>query len=306
MTSSAILPLGWSAILILATFPAPLRAQYSQTIIRAEVNLIRVLFTAFDRRGRHVTGLTNGDVEIYEDGVRQSLEYFRKQTDAESQEEPLAVALLMDTSGSVKDKLPLEQTIAIDFLKRVLRPQRDRAAIVRFDTRVTPVQDFTDDIGQLESALQSLVSGGTTALYDAIYLASEEKLKSAPGRKVMVVVSDGEDTSSKTTRKQAIEAAQRNDVTIFAVGINSQGSRPEFVPLKEFAQETGGRFFNSRPATREMTRVFHEMVETLKQQYDVFYYSTNQKKDGTFRAIKILLKKKHARVQHRVGYYAPR
>lgn len=299
-----------AAFLALAVLSAPMIAQTPQTVIRTEVNLVHVLFSAFDRKGKHVAGLTTSDVEIYEDGTRQGIEFFRHQSDYESQAEPLAIVLLMDTSGSVKDKLGLEQAIALDFFKQVLRPQKDSAAIVQFDNRVGTVQDFTDDVEQLGKVLHSLRAVGSTALYEAVYMASdmasEEKLKMAPGRRVMVIVSDGEDTSSKVSRKDAIEAAQRNDVIIFAVGVNTQGFKSDFVSLKEFARETGGRFFNTRSNMREMSRVFQEMIEALKQHYNIFYYSTNQRKDGTFRAIHVRVKKKRVRVQHRVGYYAPR
>lgn len=285
---------------------APGHAQHpSHSVIRTQVNLVRVLFTAFDRKGKHVLGLTANDVEIYEDGVRQEIEFFRHQRDAESQAEPLSIVLLMDTSGSVKDKLNLEQTIAADFFKQVLRPQRDRAAIVRFDSRVSLEQGLTDDLGKLESVLRALNAAGSTSLYDAVYWAAGEELKRATGRKAMVVISDGEDTSSKASRRQAIQAAQRNDVTVFTVGVHTQGYKPEFAPLKEFARETGGRFFNPRPNLREMSKVFRQMTEALKQHYNIFYYSKNQRRDGSFRTIQIQVRKKRVRVQHRIGYYAP-
>ena len=281
-------------------------AQMPQTVIRSHVNLVHVPFAAFDNRGRHIAGLTTGDVEIYEDGARQSIEYFRQQSDPALQTEPLSIILMMDTSGSVKDKLELEQAIAIDFLRKMLRPGQDQAAIVQFDTRVTRVEDFTDDIDLLDRALRSLAASGTTALYEAVHMAAERMFSLVSGRKVMVIVSDGEDTSSKIGRHQAVEAAQRNDVTIFTVGINTQGYRSEFASLKDFGWETGGHFFSPKLSVRELSRVFRDMADTIKQHYNVFYYSTNQRFDGSFRAIEVRVRKKKARVQHRLGYYAPR
>ncbi|MBI4457165.1 MAG: VWA domain-containing protein [Acidobacteria bacterium] len=288
----------------IATLPSTGRAQELQTVVRAEVNLVSVLFTAFDTKGRHIAGLTTSDLDIYEDGMKQDIEFLRSQGDLDSEAEPLTIVLLMDTSGSVKEKLGVERAIARDFFKRVLRRAKDLAAIVQFNTRVAPVQEFTDNVEKLEEALQSLTATGSTALYDAICLAAVEKLASAAGRRVIVIVSDGEDTSSRSTLREAIGAAQKNNAVIFAVGVNAAGSKSEFVPLRELAKETGGRFFNPGPKMREMAKVFREMIETLKRQYHIFYYSKNQRKDGAFRAIQIRIKRKHVHVLHRIGYYA--
>ena len=287
-------------VLLAMPAPAPLRAQGS--VIRAQVNLVNVLFSAFNRRGEQVKGLTRNDIEVYEDNVKQNIEFFLYEGGSDA--EPLTIALLMDTSGSVKDKLGLEQSIALDFFKDVLRPRRDLAAVIDFGSEVTLVQDFTDDLGRLETALRSLRAGGSTALYDAIYLAAEDKLKQEAGRKVILIVSDGDDTSSKIKRKEAIDTAQKNDTTIFAIGVNE--FRADFGALEEMAKETGGRFFSAAANSRDITKAFQSILGILKQQYNVSYYSSNQKRDGTFRRILIRVKRDNVRLQHRNGYYAPR
>ena len=212
----------------------------------------------------------------------------------------------MDTSASVKDKLTIEQTIAADFFKQILRPKKDLAALIEFGSEVALVQDFTDDLGRLERALDSLRGGGNTALYDAVYLAAEDKLKAEAGRKVILIVSDGADTSSKTKRQEAIDAAQKNDVTVFSIGVKSRTFGADFRALEGLSRETGGRFFDPQVDMREITAAFNSILTTLKQQYNISYYSTNQKKDGSFRRIQIRAKKDNIRVQHRSGYYAPR
>jgi Ca-activated chloride channel family protein len=280
-------------------------AQAPPPVIRSSVDLVQVPFAAFDGRGRNISGLTRGDVEVYEDGARQSIELFRPQTDPAMQAERTTVVLMIDTSASVKDKLKMEQAIALDFFRKVLRPGIDQAAVVQFNSRVGLVQDFTNDLEELDAALRSLSASGTTSLYEAVQMTCQGILGHISGRKILVVLSDGDDTSSRIPRSRAVETAQRNDVTIFSVGVNTQGYRSEFASLKEFASETGGRFFRPKLSEKELVKVFGQMIDLIKQHYNIFYYSTNPKTDGSFRAIQIRLRKKNARVQHRLGYYAP-
>lgn len=277
----------------------------SQTIIRAQVNLVDVLFSVFDKKGKHIEALTKNDVEVFEDGIKQNIEFFHREGES-GPPQPLTIVLLVDTSGSVRDKLGLEQVIALDFFKNVLRPKKDLAAIIQFDSEVALVQDFTDDLDRLGAALRSLRAGGSTMLYDAVYLAAEEKLKSEAGRKVIVALTDGADTASKITRKEAIVTSQKNDVILFGIGVKSREFPEDFGALKDLARETGGRFFNPQSNMREITEAFQEILTTLKKQYSVSYYSINQKKDGSFRRLQIRVKRDNIRVAHRSGYYAPR
>ena len=156
--------------------------------IRAEVALVNVIFTAVDKNGRHVPDLKTGDFMVFEDRIPQKVEYFSelgKGTDV-----PLTIALLIDTSGSVKSKLAYEKETAAEFFREVLRKGKDLALIIQFDSDVNLVQDFTDDPTRLINSLDSLEAGNSTALYDAIFLAADEKLKDETGRKIIVVITD--------------------------------------------------------------------------------------------------------------------
>jgi VWFA-related protein len=292
--------LAGAAILSLCSSGMP--QQESQTTIRAEVALVNVVFTAIDKDGRPVPGLKADDFQIFENRTPQNIEYFSAL--GKGSEVPLTIALLIDTSGSVKKKLDFEKDTAAEFLKEVLRPSKDLALIIQFDADVNLVQDFTQRQEDLLRALEGLKAGNSTALYDAVYLAAEEKLKGEIGRKVMVVITDGDDTSSKVHKEEAIEAAQKHDVIIYGIGVRSE----DFVPgvLKKFADETGGAFFSPHAQFSEIQAAFRAIGEEIQGQYSLAYSSTNKKKDGTFRSIDLRCKVRGVRVRTRKGYYAPK
>src|SRR5262249_12779880 len=149
----------------------------------------------------------------------QRIEYFSDLS--HGSDVPLTMALLIDTSGSVKDKLEYEKTTAREFFSRVLRKNKDLALIIQFDSDVNLVQDFTDDPDRLAAALDGLQAGNSTSLYDAVFLAVDEKLKNETGRKVILVISDGDDNASRLRKEVAIEVSQRHDVIIFGIGVKS-------------------------------------------------------------------------------------
>jgi len=277
--------------------------QESQTTIRAEVALVNVVFTAVDGKGHPVHGLTKNDFQIFENKVPQQIEYF----DAlgKSSAVPLTIALLIDTSGSVKNKLDFEKETAAEFFKEVLRPDRDLALIIQFDSDVNLVQDFTQNQKDLLNALESLRAGNSTTLYDAVFLAADEKLKGEVGRKVMVVITDGEDTSSKMKKEDAIQAAQQNDVLIYGIGVRGD-DMTNFGILKKFSEETGGVFFSPRARFSEIQDAFKAIGEDIQGQYSLAYSATNKKKDGMFRSIDLRCKVSGVRVRARKGYYAPK
>lgn len=223
-------------------FSRRVSAQDSQATIRAEVALVDVVFAATDRNGHPVRGLKAEDFQIFEDKTPQKIEYFSNL--GKGSEVPLTIALLIDTSGSVKDKLDFEKATAAEFFKQILRPNRDLALIIQFDADVNLVQDFTQSQKSLVNALAGLQAGNSTALYDAVFLAADEKLKGEIGRKVMVIITDGGDTSSKLRKEAAIEAAQKSYVLIYGVGVRSPDS--DFGVLKKFAEETGSVFLSAR------------------------------------------------------------
>jgi len=277
--------------------------QEQQPTIRAEVALVNVVFTAVDRNGHHVTGLKAGDFMVFEDRQPQKIEYFSELD--KGSEVPLTIALLIDTSGSVKSKLEFEKETAAEFFREVLRKNRDLALIIQFDSEVNLLQDFTNDPNLLIGALDTLQAGNSTALYDAIYLAADEKLKGEVGRKIIVVITDGEDTSSKLRDKAAIEAAQKSDVLIYGIGVRSDMGT-NFGVLKRFAEETGGAFFSPRARFQEIQAAFRAIGEDIQGQYSLAYSSTNPKRDGSFRSIEVRSKLPGVRIRTRKGYYAPR
>ncbi len=304
---AAAMKLKYLWLLILAGFWAgdggrAIFSQDPQTIIRAEVSLVNVVFTAVDRNGRHISGLKRSDFEISEDRQRQTIEYFSEL--GKGSEVPLTIALLVDTSASVRDKLEFEKTTAAEFLNEVLRPEKDLALLIEFNSEVNLVQDFTQNRDVLIRALKTLKAGNNTALYDAIYLAAEEKLKGEIGRKVMVVITDGDDIASKVKKEDALAAAQKNDVVIYGIGV--QGEVTNFGILKNFAKETGGAFFSPRAKFQEIQAAFQSIGREIQGQYSLGYVSTNKKKDGTFRKIDLRCRTRAATLKVRKGYYAPK
>jgi Ca-activated chloride channel homolog len=277
------------------------RAQEPQTTIRTEVALVNIVFSVVERGGKFVKGLKADDFTVFEDKAPQKIEYFNEFDKAN--EVPLTIAMLLDTSGSVKDKLQYEKKTAADFLHSVLRRNKDLALLIQFDSEVNLVQDFTQNPNDLIDALDTLRAGNSTALYDAVFLAVEEKLKAETGRKVIVAITDGEDTSSKVRKEVAIEAAQRSDVIIYGIGVRGDFGA-NFGVLKKFSDDTGGSFFSPRARLAEMEAAFKAIGEELQGQYSLAYTSTNKKRDGSFRAIEIRSKLSGVRVRARKGYYA--
>jgi len=282
---------------------AEAQGQNPQTTIRTEVALVNVIFSATDHGGKPVRALTADDFLVFEDKQPQKIEYFSDLS--KGTEVPLTIALLIDTSGSVKNKLTFEKQTAAEFFKDVLRRNKDLALIIQFDSEVNLVQDFTEDPNRLIAALDTLQAGNSTALYDAIYLAVDDKLKGETGRKVIVVITDGDDTSSKLRKEEAIEIAQKNDVLIYGIGVRGDYGA-NFGVLKKFAEETGGNFFSPRARFSEIQAAFKAIGEDLAGQYSLAYSSTNKKKDGTFRSIEVRCKTSGVRVRARKGYYAPK
>lgn len=289
-------------ILLATSLASAQDADIPTPIIRAEVEVVQILSTVRDRRGNYLVDLTRDDFEVYEDGARQEIQYFSFQSDDSA--EPLAIALLIDTSGSVKDQLSFLQQAAAEFLSQTLRPEWDLAAVVQFDSDIRLVQDFTFDFGRLEAAVDELAAGGTTKLYDAIWLAAGDMLAQETGRRVMVVLSDGEDTQSMLSDQDAIRKAQENDVAIYGIGVRSAGFTADFRQLRRFAEATGGLFFNSRMELGQLRSVFSQINRELKHQYSLGYVSNNRERDGTFRKIEVRAKRSGLKVTHRKGYYA--
>src|SRR5262245_40201634 len=212
-------------------------------VFSVDVASVDVLFTVMDKKGRVVRNLRSDQIRVYEDDFPQTITTFSAEANL-----PLNIALLIDVSGSVRDKLRFERDAAEQFFKSTLIRGKDRAVAITFDTRVELVQDFTDDAEQLARSMRKIRAGGGTALFDAIQVSVNRKLKDQEGRRILVVITDGDDTASKTTLVDAINTAQRNDVIIYVVSTNSSGFWGEKnwlgdETLERLSEPTGGRVF---------------------------------------------------------------
>ncbi len=272
-------------------------------VIRASVDVVNVLCTVRDRQQNYVIDLKQENFEIIEDGVRQKVQFFSNETGEDAQ--PLTVVLLIDTSGSVKDKLGFLQEAASEFLSQTLRKNKDLAAVVQFDSEVSLIQDFTYDYSVLEDAILSIRAGGSTKLYDAIWVSVNELLRHEVGRRMLVILSDGADTQSMTRDNEALKVAQEQDVVIYGIGVRSGRFGSDFGQLKKFAEGTGGLFFNSKVDLQKLREAFTRINRGIKNQYALGYVSTNPRRDGSFREVKVRMKRSGLKVTHRKGYYAP-
>ncbi len=272
---------------------------------RVSVDLVNVFCSVWDKNtNSFVTNLTRDDFAVYEDSKKQEIKNFVRETNL-----PLTIALLVDTSQSVAPKLKFEQEAATSFFHSVLR-DNDRAMLVEFDSGVTLVQDFTNDANKMAKQLKSLRAAGGTSLYDAIYLASDEKLIRETGRKAIVLVSDGEDQNSKMNFDQALEIALKAEATIYSISVNRGGffgvgsTKEGDRVMKQLAEETGGRaFFPFK--VEELDDAFRQINQELRSQYNIGYLSNNTKRDGTYRKVEIKIAEKGLKISYRKGYYAP-
>jgi Ca-activated chloride channel homolog len=277
--------------------PTPPRDD-DQESITTFIRRVRLPITVVDKKGQFVPGLTKNDFLVFEDKVPQQIETF---SDDLGQALPLYVAVLMDTSPSTAGKLKFEQESAMNFIQSVVRPRRDQALFATFDDDINLRQDFTDKLDLLDKAVFGVKKLGTqTALFDAVWQFCDEKLRSVAGRRVMVIVTDGEDTYSRANIHDAIDIAQRTETTIFA--ISTKAGFLSTVPgvqagevkdqkdrdLVTLAEETGGvAFFTGDMLSLE--RSFTKISKELRAQYLVTYKPLNDRYDGSFRKIQVKL-----------------
>jgi Ca-activated chloride channel family protein len=299
------------AVLAQRGAPAPSQttrpvANPQQDTLSVNVNLVDLLYTVADKKGKFITNLKKEDFKVYEDDRNQVITNFTAETDL-----PLTIALLVDTSGSIRDKLRFEQEAAIEFFYSTLHRGKDKGMVISFDSGVDLLQDFTDNPETLADAVRKIRAGGGTSLYDAIYLAVNEKLANQPGRLVIILISDGDDNSSRISLTETLELAQRRNVAIYSISTNSAayfGSKDQDrgdKTLKRFSEETGVRpFFPEK--IQDLAVSFQEIGEELRSQYRLAYIPSNNKADGTFRKIRIDVANKGYKVKARTGYYAPR
>jgi VWFA-related protein len=273
--------------------------------ITLDVNRVNMLFTVSDKKGRFVTDLTKNDFEIFEEKKPQQIVEFAAESDL-----PLRLAVLIDSSNSIRDRFRFQQEAAVEFINSVIRPQ-DRAVVVSFDTGPELVADLTNDTMKLAKAVRDLRPGGGTALYDAIFFASKEKLMQDQPmhkfRRALIVLSDGEDTQSRYSRDQALEMAQKADVVVYAISTNISGMQTDGDKvLKYLSSETGGlTFFPFK--VQDLAQSFENIANELRHQYSLLYRPNPPKFDGKYHEVYIRTKnRKDLIVRARKGYYAPR
>lgn len=280
-------------------------AQSEAPPIRAEVTRVNMLFTVTDKRGRFITDLTKDDFQVFENKKPQEILEFTAETDL-----PLRLAVLIDTSNSIRDRFHFQQEAATNFINSVMRPE-DKAIVVSFDTSAELVADMTNNTNILENAVRNLRPGGGTALYDAIYYACKDKLMLDQPlykfRRAMVILSDGEDNDSRYSREQALEMAQRSDTVIYTISTNITHIETEGDKVMRYlADQTGGAAFFPFEA-KDLNQSFENVANELRHQYNLFYRPEPLNNDGKFHTVAIKVKgRKDLLVRARKGYYARR
>jgi Ca-activated chloride channel homolog len=303
---------------------APAGTQQPPTFTR-EVNLVDVLLTVLDRRNKLVPELEKGDFKVSDDNAQQEIRFFSKQSDL-----PLRIGMLLDTSNSIRDRLKFEQEAAVDFLYSVLRRGKDQAFAMTFDDEPQIIQPFTGDGSLLRDEINKTRAGGGTAVYDAIYEACSKQLSNPPRppgdqpdvvRRVMVLISDGDDNLSDHTRAEAIEMAQRTNVVIYSISTSTQwiqlsqtdpnklADRKMHLTegdeiLKALAEETGGRAFFPYHVD-DLNQSFQDIGDELRNQYTITYSPSNFIANGKYHRIKIEIPGHNGyQVRARRGYFA--
>ena len=296
------------AALVLVTAGIVVAAQ-QQPSFRAGVELVSLNVTAMEGT-KYVTDLTAEDFSVYEDGVKQEVTFFNKSN------LPIALAFLLDTSASMETKLQTAQEAAIGFARKLR--QQDLAEVIDFDSRVVVLQNFTNSMPELETAIRKTSAGGSTSLYNAIYIALKDLKKVVAKnsdeirRQAIIVLSDGEDTSSLLPFEEVLDLAKRSETAIYTIGLRA-GEGPatatrgfkeaEFV-LRQFSQETGGRaFFPNQLA--DLNNVYGQIADELSSQYTVGYTSRNPKRDGAWRRVVVRVNRPNVSARTKLGYFAP-
>ena len=284
------------------------------TIITAETTLVTLTATVSDSSGRNVANLQKDDFKIYEDGVAQQIGVF------ETDEVPVSVGILFDTSGSMVDKIDDVEDAVIHYANTV-NPDDD-IFLMQFSTKVFVVQDFTNDRQRLRRAVKGLRARGSTALYEAIAKGLDHVQKGKHKKKALVVITDGNDTSSHVSLQKTVSLARRSEVLIYCLGIGHgeagsfghlEGDFKDTVDadaLLSFSDETGGKTLllqgaHYKGGVDQIDQASQEVAAELRQQYTLGYYPSNRRKDGTYRRIRVEVEEPELKVRARTGYIAP-
>ena len=328
----ALLPAGWAQLAPspdappVSTAPA-LTEEEPVATLKLSVSLVDVVFTVKDKSGNLVPHLGKDDCTVSEDKVPQTLKNFAAESHL-----PLTLGILLDTSGSQQRVLSLEQDVGSQFLERVLQ-KKDEAFLLSFDVDVDLLQDYTNSARQLARAMSHAeintaggngaagipgAGGGTiptigapkgTLLYDAVYLAANQKMSQETGRKAMILLTDGEDEGSRVKINEAIAAAQKANVIVYTILIADRGFYGGFgysgySAMKKLTEETGGRLIDVGNNGKKLEAAFQQIEDELRTEYVVTYTPINTKLDGGFRKLSVECRGDGMKVQVRKGYFA--
>ncbi|MGH9495882.1 MAG: VWA domain-containing protein [Candidatus Sulfotelmatobacter sp.] len=293
--------------------------------LKVNVNVVQLFFNVKDKHGALIPNLTKTDFDIAEDGSPQTVKYFAAESNL-----PLTIGMMIDSSGSQRNVIEMEQEVGGAFLRQILT-EKDEAFVLSFDITVDLLQDFTRDTHRLQAALNKAKvnvdysSGGIpgmgggpvpqhnspgTLLYDAVYLSAHDMLAKEVGRKAMVLLTDGQDEGSRLKVQDAIEAAQKADAIVYVLLCADRGFYGGFGysgegEMRKLTEQTGGRVINVGNKFDKLKEAFDQIAAELRSQYNIGYTPTNTKLDGSYRKLEIKSKQNY-KIQARSGYYAGR
>ena len=279
----------------------------AQQRIRSGIELVSLNVTVTDGVGKYVTDLGQGDFEVFEDGARQSVSFFTRI------QQPISLAILLDTSASMEERMGIAQEAAIGFTRQLHKD--DQAEVIDFDSQVRVLVPFTNDGASLEKAIRTTTANGSTSLYNALYIALKDlkKVKAASTsdirRQAIVLLSDGDDTSSLIEFDQVLDLAKRSETVIYSIGLRQgeiarrEFKEAEFV-LKQLSTETGGRAYFPTDA-RELAKIYQAIWDELSSQYAMAYTSANPKRDGAWRRVQVRIARPGLIARTKLGYYGP-
>jgi VWFA-related protein len=275
-------------------------------LFRTRSDEVNVIFTVTDKHGKFVKDMKQNQFKILDDTrPPKEIVHFQSETNL-----PLRVGLLIDASNSIRDRFLFEQQAAVEFLHQTIRPKTDKAFVLAFDEIWETTQDFTNDLDKLTKGVNSIRPGGGTAMWDAVYYACRDKLmKESTGetvRRVIILVSDGDDNQSRALRSEAIEMAQRAGVIVYTISTNLSNIHDTGDHnLKALADATGGQAFTPFKLS-DLSDDFNDIQQELRSQYSLSYKPDQFVANGQFRAIQIIPDDKKLKIRAKKGYYVPK
>ena len=278
-----------------------------QPSFRAGVDIVSLNVTVTDAASHYITDLEEGDFLVFEDGIKQNVTFFSRR------QSPIALSLLLDSSASMEEHLPVLQMAATNFVHKL--KSNDIAQVIDFDSRVEIRQGFTGNQAELDTAISQLSAGGSTSLHNAIYIALKELRKVRAvneedvRRQALIVFSDGEDTSSLVSFDEVLDLAKRSETSVYTIAlrgadVQAKGFREAEFVMRTLAQETGGRaFFPAK--IDDLNGVYSQIADELASQYTIGYTSANPRRDGAWRRIVVQVSRPNVTPRTKKGYYAP-